>query len=61
MVHITHLNNSSCFSFEMFKYKTLLNYCKTCKNSNIFKDLTIHIKTIYKKTNTKTYFWDIIS
>lgn len=50
--NITHLNNISCFSFENFKYETLLNYCKTCKNSNMFQ----YIKQYEKRRSLKPTF-----
>lgn len=50
MGHITHLNNSSCISFENFKYETHLNHCKSHKISHIFQDMTIH--------KTEPYFYE---
>lgn len=34
--NIIYLNNIFCFFFENFKYEIFLNYCKICKNFNMF-------------------------
>lgn len=45
MGHIAYLNNNSCNSFEIYKCKTFLKYCKTHKNSHRLQGLTIHKQT----------------